>query len=46
MTVRDPFSGLIYEVAVYKGYGKTMIDVTTFYAVKVWKSDFVATVLG
>lgn len=46
MTVQDPFSGLIYEIAVYKGYGKTMIDVTTFYAVKVWKSDFVATVLG
>lgn len=46
MTVQDPFSGLIYEVAVYKGYGKTMIDVTTFYAAKVWKPDFVATILG
>ena len=46
MTVQDPLSGLIYEIAVYKGYGKTMIDVTTFYAVKVWKSDFVATVMG
>lgn len=46
MTVQDPFSGLTYEVAVYKGYGKTMIDVTTFYAVKVWKGDFVATLLG
>lgn len=46
MTVQDPFSGLIYEVAVYKGYGKTMIDVTTFYAVKVWKPDFVAALLG
>lgn len=46
MTVQDPFSGMVYEVAVYKGYGKVMIDVTTFYAVKVWKPDFVATVLG
>lgn len=46
MTVQDPFSGLIYEIAVYKGYGKTMIDITTFYAAKVWKSDFVALVLG
>ncbi|MGB1388666.1 MAG: hypothetical protein ACPG61_07240 [Paracoccaceae bacterium] len=46
MTVQDPFSGLIYEVAVYKGYGKTMIDVTTFYAAKVWKGDFAAVLLG
>ena len=46
MTVQDPFSGLIYEIAVYKGYGKTMIDVTTFYGVKVWKEDFVATLMG
>ena len=46
MTVKDPFSGLTYEIAVYKGYGKTMIDVTTFYAAKVWKGDFVAGILG
>ena len=46
MTIQDPFSGLVYEIAVYKGYGKTMIDVTTFYAAKVWKSDFVANILG
>jgi hypothetical protein len=46
MTVQDPFSGLIYEIAVYKGYGKTMIDVTTFYAAKVWKGDFAAVLMG
>lgn len=46
MTVQDPFSGLVYEIAVYKGYGKVMFDVTTFYAVKVWKPDFVAALLG
>lgn len=46
MTVQDPFSGLIYEIAVYKGYGKVMFDVTTFYAAKVWKGDFVANLLG
>lgn len=46
MTIQDPFTGLVYEVAVYKGYGKMMIDVTTFYAVKVWKPDFVATLMG
>ncbi|KQI67041.1 hypothetical protein AN189_17610 [Loktanella sp. 3ANDIMAR09] len=46
MTVQDPFSGLVYEIAVYKGYGKVMFDVTTFYAAKVWKGDFVAGLLG
>jgi len=46
MTVQDPFSGLVYEIAVYKGYGKSMIDVTTFYAAKVWKGDFAAVLLG
>ena len=46
LTVQDPFSGLVYEIAVYKGYGKTMFDVTTFYAAKVWKNEFVATLLG
>ena len=46
MTVQDPFSGLVYEIAVYKGYGKTMFDITTFYGMKVWKPEFVATLLG
>lgn len=46
MTIQDPFSGMVYEIAVYKGYGKVMFDITTLYAVKVWKEDFVATILG
>ena len=46
MTVQDPMSGLVYEIAMYKGYGKAMIDITTFYGAKVWKPDFVATLLG
>lgn len=46
MTIQDPFSGLVFEIAVYKGYGKMMIDVTSFYAVKAWKPDFIATVMG
>ena len=46
MTVQDPFSGLVYEIAVYKGYGKTMIDITTFYAAKAWKDEFIATLMG
>lgn len=46
MTVQDPFSGLVYEVAVYKGYGKTMFDVTTLYGQKAWKPDFIAGLMG
>jgi len=46
MTIQDPFSGIVYEIAVYKGYGKAMFDITTFYAAKVWKPNFVATLLG
>jgi hypothetical protein len=33
-------------MALYKGYGKSMLDITTFYGAKVWKPDFVATLLG
>ena len=46
MTVQDPFSGLVFEVAVYKGYMKTMIEVRCLYDAKVWKPSFVATLLG
>ena len=46
MTIQDPFSGLVFEIAVYKGYGKTMFDITTFYGMKVWKPEFVSTLLG
>lgn len=46
MTVQDPFSGIVYEIAVYKGYMKTMIEIRALYGVKVWKPDFVALLLG
>jgi len=46
MTVSDDASGLNFEIAEYKGYGKVMYDITTFYTVKVWKPDFLAIVLG
>ena len=46
MTIRDDVSGLVFEVATYKGYGKNIIDITTFYQAKVWKPEFVATLLG
>ena len=46
MTVQDPFSGLVFEIAAYKGYGKAMFDVTLLYGVKAWKDEFIATLLG
>ena len=46
MTVQDPFSGLVFEIAVYKGYMKTMLEVRALYGVKVWKPDHVALLLG
>lgn len=46
MTVQDPWSGLVYEIAVYKGYMKTMIEVRCLYGAKVWKPQHVATLLG
>lgn len=47
MTLGDASgSGLNFEIAEYKGYGKVMYDITTFYTAKVWKADFVAVMLG
>ena len=46
MTVQDPFSGLVYEIAFYKGYNKNMIDITTLYGAKVWNDELVASVAG
>jgi hypothetical protein len=40
MTVQDPWSGLIFELAMYKGYQKAMIEVGCLYGTKVWKPDF------
>lgn len=46
MVVQDPWSGLVFELAVYKGYQKAMIEVRCLSGVKVWKPDFVATLIG
>ncbi len=46
LTVADDKSPLVFEVALYKGYGMVMFDLTVFYQAKVWKPEFVATLLG
>ena len=46
MTVQDPFSGLVFEIAAYKGYMKSMFEVRCLYDGKVWKPPHVATLLG
>ena len=46
MIVQDPWSGLVFEVRAYKGYGKAMFDVQCVYGVKAWKPNHIATLLG
>lgn len=46
MTVVDPNSGLVFEVALYKGYGMNMMEIVCYYQAKVWKPEFVSTLLG
>lgn len=46
MVVSDPVSGLVYSIGLYKGYGMNMLDFTTFYKAKVWKTEHVAILKG
>lgn len=42
----DEKSGLSFSARLYKGYGMNQIKLMAFYGVKVWKPEFVATLLG
>ena len=46
ISVSDPFSGLVYEVREYRGYKKSLWDITLVYEAKVWESAGVAILLG
>jgi hypothetical protein len=42
----DEKTGLSFSARLYKGYGMNQIKLMAFYGVKVWKPEFVATLLG
>jgi hypothetical protein len=42
----DEKTGLSFSARLYKGYGMNEIKLMAFYGVKVWKPEFVATLLG
>jgi hypothetical protein len=46
MMVVDPRSGLPFEVSVYLGQGKAMMEVALAWGFKVWKPEHVGTLLG
>jgi hypothetical protein len=46
MLVQDTHSGLVFEIRVYKGYRKQMIEVAATWGTKAWKSDNIALLLG
>lgn len=45
-TIQDPFSGLVFEIALYKGYKKSMLEVSAAWGVKAWKPEFIAGLMG
>ena len=46
MTIIDPLTGIPFEFRMYPGYGMNKIEVNMFYGGIVWKSEFVAGLLG
>ena len=42
----DEKTGLSFAARLYKGYGINQIKLMSFYGIKVWKPEFVATLMG
>jgi len=45
-TLYDDKTGLVFDMGLYKGMGMNMLKFVVFYEAKVWKPEFVATLLG
>jgi hypothetical protein len=45
-TLFDEKTGLSFSARLYKGYGINQIKIMAFYGVKVWKPEYVATLMG
>lgn len=46
MLVQDPWSGLVFEIAAYKGYQKAMFDIRVMWGGKAWKPEFISVLAG
>ena len=46
LIVQDPVSGLVFEVSVYKGFNKAMIQVGCVWGYQAWNTDGIAVVMG
>jgi hypothetical protein len=46
LTITDPYSGITYEFAEYRGYRKVRYEVSAAWGVKAWKRENIALLLG
>ena len=46
MIIQDPHSGIAWQIEVFGGYKKAMIDITAVYGVKAWNPHEIANLLG
>ena len=46
MIVVDPRSGIPFDISVYKGFQKQMINVSAAWGVKAWKTEHIGLILG
>jgi len=46
IVIADDMSPLVFDVNLYKGYKMNLMEINCVYGAKVWKPDFVTTILG